>query len=194
MSIKRYKGDVIVGNPNAASGGGWRDITGQIIVKGVGSSDPDWAAVGSGFYSAFKFAIDDECWISYHVPHDIEPETDIYIHSHWTSDDTSTDIVKWEFTYSHALGFGQEAFNASGETPVTAQQAATGTAYTHMVTESSSIYIPSLTEPDGLILVRCKRVTNGGTDNTDNIFLLQCDIHYESTNKATLNKSPNFYT
>jgi hypothetical protein len=51
-----------------------------------------------------------------------------------------------------------------------------------------------ITEPDELILVTLKRVTNGGTNNTDTVFGLMVDLHYESDRHVTRNKSPNFYS
>lgn len=39
-----------------------------------------------------------------------------------------------------------------------------------------------------------KRVTNGGTDNTDGIFGFQADLHYEADVIGTPNRTPNFYT
>jgi len=42
-------------------------------------------------------------------------------------------------------------------------------------------------------LVTLKRVTNGGTDNTDDVFGLMVDLHYQSDRDATRNKVPDFY-
>jgi hypothetical protein len=49
-------------------------------------------------------------------------------------------------------------------------------------------------EVDSIIFIHLKRVTNGGTNNTNDIFVLMSDIHYISHGKPTKNKSPNFYT
>ena len=62
-----------------------------------------------------------------------------------------------------------------------------------MVTETAAITIPTLTEPDGLLYVQVKRITNGGSENTDNIFMITSDVHYQSTNLTTKNKAPDFY-
>jgi len=50
-----------------------------------------------------------------------------------------------------------------------------------------------LTEPDELILVTLRRVANGATENTDTVFGLTVDFHYESDRRSTPNRSPNFY-
>ena len=171
---------------------GWRDITGEVLTRGVGATDPAWTQIGAGPFSAYAFAVNDVCWMAYHIPHDIVPNTDIHLHTHWLTDGTETAIVKWEYTYTYAKGFNQSAFNVTGTT-VTAEEAASGTAYQHMVTETAAISIDGLSEPDGIVYVRIRRVTNGATDNTDTIFMLTSDVHYQSTDQSTYGKSPNFY-
>jgi hypothetical protein len=170
---------------------GYRDLEGSIDTR-VGATNPTWTQIGSGPFYAYAFTIGDECFITYHVPHDIVPSSDIYFHTHWTTNGTDTNTVKWQFTYSYAKGFNQEAFNTTGTT-ITAEEAGSGTAYQHMVTETAGVTISGLTEPDGLIIVHIERITNGGTNNTDTVYLLEADVHYLSTNLATPNKAPDFY-
>ena len=104
----------------------------------------------------------------------------------------TTNTVKWEFTYTFAKGFGQEAFDTTG-TAVTAEQASDGQ-YKHMITETDGVDIPTLTEPDGFIIVIVKRITNGATDTANDIFGISSDIHIKSTGLPTKNKAPNFYS
>ncbi len=172
---------------------GWRDITGQVTVRGIGGASPTWAQVGSGPFRAYQFAVNDECWFSYHIPHDIVPSADVHFHAHWVADGTDINPVKWQFTYAYALGFDQEAFDLGTGTTVTAEGTPSGTQYQHNVTETAAVSIPTLTEPDGLIYMHIKRITNGATDNTDAIFMLTADIHYQSTNIGTIGKAPGFY-
>ena len=171
---------------------GWRDITAEVTVRGVGASDPTWSQIGSGPFYAFKFAVGDECWFSFHIPHDIAPHCRIHFHTHWLAGGTDVNPVKWQFDYTYARGFNQEAFDPTGST-ITAEEPGAGVAYQHMVTESEAVYIPTLTEPDGIIKARVARVANGATDNTDDIFMLTSDIHYQSTDECTFDKAPNFY-
>lgn len=171
---------------------GWRDITAQVTVRGVGATDPDWAQIGASPFFAYKFAIGDMAWFAFHIPHDIVPGADIHFHAHWITDGTSTAPVKWEWTYAYAKGFNQGNFNING-TVVAAEEAAADSAYRHMVTETAAVSIPGLTEPDGIIYVRLRRVTNGATDNANGIFLLTSDIHYQTTDASTYGKAPNFY-
>ena len=181
---------------------GWRDITSNIIVRGTGPTDPTWDQIGSGPFYAYNFAVNDQAWFAYHIPHDVVPVGDehnltetiqFFFHSHWLSDGTDTNTVKWEFVYTHANGFNQQAFDMATGTTTTAEEAASGTAYQHMVTESAGQNISTITEPDGILYVRVRRVTNGGTENTDNIYLLTSDIHYLSNSLHTRSKSPGFY-
>lgn len=170
---------------------GWRDILGPIEVRGVGANDPTWSQIGSGPFRAYKFALNDECWVSFHIPHDYKLGSDMHIHAHWIPDGTNTASVKWQFEYMFAKGHNQAAFAPAGTT-ITAEEAPPGTAYQHMVTETIAIS-DSAFEPDGLLYCCITRVTNGGTDNTDGIFLLTADVHYQSVNFATKNKEPDFY-
>lgn len=184
------------GAPQMALAGesiGWRDLTADVIVKGLGANNPTWAQIDSGPLFAYKFALEDECWMVYHVPHDILPSADIHFHTHWIPDGTNVNPVKWQFTYMYALGHNQAAFTPAG-TVETAESAGPGVAWQHMITETTAVTIPTLTEPDGLIYVHVERIANGATDNTDNIFLLTADIHYQSTNLSTLGKAPDFYS
>ena len=173
---------------------GWRDLEGTIDTK-TGSTNPTWTIIGTGPFYAYAFdytPTQDEAFITYHVPHDIVPGSDVFFHIHWMTDGTQTNTVKFEVSYTYAKGFDQEAFDVDGTT-FNLEAAASGTAYQHMVSESDAITIPGLTEPDGLLLVHFKRITNGGSNNTDTVYVLEADLHYQTTNASTKNKAPDFY-
>jgi len=180
---------------------GWRDITHPIEVRGVRAVDPVWAEIGATGFFGYQFALDKEVHGTAHVPHDIVPGTAVHFHVHWLPDGTDTNPVTWEFTYAYAKGFNQEAFDfALANSPnttagvATATEAGPGVQYQHMVTETAAVTIPGLTEPDGLIHYRIKRISSTPeTDNTDNIYVLTTDIHYQSTNMATKQRTPDFY-
>jgi hypothetical protein len=172
---------------------GWRDLEGTIDTI-AGANNPTPTIIGSGPFYAYGFDYtpqEDECRITFHIPHDIVPST-IYFHTHWMTDGTDTNTVKWELTYTFAKGFDQEAFSTTGTT-IYIEQAGPGTAYQHMVSESDAVTIPAMTEPDGLVLLHLKRIDNGGTNNADTVYLMEADIHYLSTNKATHARQPDFY-
>ena len=171
---------------------GWEDMLGPIEVRGVGANDPTWAAgLGSGAQSAYSFAVNDECWIPYHVPHNYVPGTDIYFHVHYIKDGTNVQPVKWEFNYIHAKGHQQQAFTMAGTT-VTVEQTPEAAAWTHQIAETVAQTLTGL-EVDSMIYMRMRMITNGATENTDGIYVLTADLHYQSTGKPTLNKAPNFY-
>jgi len=169
---------------------GFRDILGAIETRGIGATDPDWTQIGATSFSAYKFSLNDLCWMAYHIPHDYAPNTDVFFHTHWLADGTDANTVKWEYIYTYAKGHNQQAFNLTGTTVYSEQ--ASPAQYQHMVSETAAVTISGI-EPDGIIYVRIRRVANGGTDNTDGIFVLTADVHYQSTNIATKNRTPNFY-
>ena len=174
----------------------WRDIEGQITKRGVGSNDPTWSQIGATVFYAYKFALLDEIWMHYHIPHDFLPGSAVHFHAHWIPDGTATENVTWEWTYAYAKGMGQEAFAFGSPSTVTATQAATGTQYSHMVTESIAQMDGVITEPDGGIYARIRRISNEQSpvaDNTDGIFVTTFDVHYQSTNIGTKQKAPGFY-
>ena len=163
---------------------GWRDITSEVKVRGTGGTDPTWSVINSTAFSAYKFGLSDKCWMSFHMPHDYVLGSDIYFHAHWLADGADTNSVKWEFTYSYAHGHDQAAFVLGTPDVITAEQTMQnpGIQYRHYVTETIAVTIADC-EPDGIIEVAIGRITNGGTNNGDNIFLLTCDVHYESNSK-----------
>lgn len=177
---------------------GWKDLLSPLSSAGVpASAAPTQATFGTTTtgtaYEALKFAVNDYVYcLPFHINHDILPNAKAYLHIHWSTDGTSTNTVKWEMTVRRALGHDQETFGST-EAVVTVEQAASGTAWQHMVAEVSDTDALSLIEPDELILVTLKRVTNGGTENTDGVFGLQVDLHYQSEINTTVNKAPNFY-
>jgi hypothetical protein len=101
--------------------------------------------------------------------------------------------VKWQFEYCYAKGFDQGNFDIAGGRAATVEQAADGTAWRHMVSEIEVPVSDDNFEVDGLILVHITRITNGGTNNTDNVFVLTADCHYQTLGFSTKNRIPDFY-
>jgi hypothetical protein len=140
----------------------------------------------------FSATVMQECFIVFHVPHDYVVGTDIHFHAHWSNAAVSpnTGTVIWAFDYSFAKGFNQAAFPAPTTVKVT--QSCPATRYQHNIAETAAVTISGM-EVDGLILVRCWRDATVDTC-TDAVFLHTADIHYQSSNLATKNKAPNFYS
>ena len=111
--------------------------------------------------------------------------------------------MTWGFEISYAKGHNQAAFSV----PVvsTILQSASTTQYQHMIAETQlSSPIPTseqinsnIIEVDGIIMCRVYLNTNGMTVSGGGVpepFLHFIDIHYQSTNVATKNKSPDFWS
>lgn len=181
-------------NVRTAQNGEWRDLITPLRVPTSGPTIPVLTTVGSSVIRHPAWAINDQLWTDWHIQHDYAPGTDVYFHMHWHSSGTNTAVVVWEFTYYHARGNNQDNFAFGGAgTVVTASQAAHGTAYRHMITETAAITIANL-EPDSMLCTRIRRITNGGTDNADTIFGFQADLHYQALSIGTKNRVPNFYS
>lgn len=181
-------------NVRTGQNGEWRDLIIALRTPVSGPSIPVLTAVGSGVIRHPAWAINDQLWTDWHIQHDYAPGTDVFMHMHWHTSGTSTAIVKWEFTFYHAKGNNQGNFAFAGAgTVATCQEAAHGTAFRHMITETAAITVSGL-EPDSILATRIRRVTNGGTDNADTIFGFQTDLHYQALSIGTKNRTPNFYT
>lgn len=174
---------------------GWRDLTSEIVLKGTGASDPSFSTYGATVLRQYNFSAttEQEVFMTFHVPHDYVPGTDIYFHAHWSNAAATpnTGSVVWGFDYSFAKGFNQAAF--PGLTTITVTQACPATRYQHNIAETAAVTISGM-EVDGLILVRAYRKAADAADTcTDAVFLHTIDIHYQSNNMATKNKAPSFY-
>lgn len=170
---------------------GWKDLRMALVAAATGGGSPTLAAFGpTGTIKQLSFGVGDSVYVGAHVDHDILPGSIMYPHMHWTTNGTDVNSVKWEFRYTAAKGHDQEAFPA--DVVISLEEAASGTAWQHMVTEDATGF--AALEVDSLIIAEVKRVTNGGTDNTDTVFGLFADLHYEVLGFATPNRVPNFYS
>jgi len=190
--------DFLVSAMNPLTSGyqkGWKDNVMPLSAAGVpNANQPILTAFGaSGIREEMAFDIDDYAFVGqFHVNHDIIPDTGkAYPHVHWSTNGTSTATVKWEMQILRALGHDQDNFGSP--IVVTVEQAPSGSAWRHLIAEVADIDALTLIEPDELIMITLRRITNGGTDNTDTVYGLTCDLHYESDREATLNKAPDFY-
>lgn len=172
---------------------GWQDLRGNFIGSRLGTlaNAPTWTAVqGNVFGYTFGTTGTDEVWLTFHVPHDYVPGTPIYIHMHWAPTNTNTGTVRWAVEYSLAKGYSQAAFPAT--TTVFLEQAASGTALTHQIIETSlADAIPATNlEPDVLILAHVYR-DGSHVNDTYNApaFGFECDLHYQSQGTTTKNKN-----
>ena len=210
---KQYFSDGIV-FPSAAGFGAmvnaanptfpFRDIIGNIYAKGSGAYNPTWGSFEGAQY-AYQFTVGDEVWITFHVPHDYVPGTDIFIHAHWAHNSAlvTGGTITWTWNATYAKGFGQGASSAfPADITVSATQTVSPTTqYEQFVTEVklsiNGTVAGNALEPDGIILIHCYLSANNITVSSGSVpepFLFTSDIHYQSSNIGTKNKAPNFYT
>lgn len=172
-----------------AQGGGWKDLLGPYVTRGSGPTIPVLTAIGSGVVQLPKWQIGDLCISQFHVPHDYQLGTDIFWHVHYTTDGTSTAIVKWQFRFYYAEGYGLGNFGFSGApTIVDVAHAPSGVADDHYIAETVSFAVTGMV-PDGFVIGEWSRVTNGGVDNANGIYAWNADIHQQSTEETTANRN-----
>lgn len=186
-------------------GYGWRDLVGNVIPRATGLNAPTLKNY-IGTIRLFSYAAGDIGDITFHMPHDYVPGTDLFIHVHWGHNGTAiTGTFQVDFNVSYAKGFGQASF-ATPVNPslvVSSLNITNSPQYVHRVDEiqlstaggSSTQLNSNNLEVDGLVLLTYTATTipsiSGGASTTP--FIMSIDIHYQSTSLATKNKAPNFY-
>ena len=171
----------------------WDDNLTSLYTARPGATSPTLRSFGpTGTNQQWDFAVNDFVYTAgFHIKHDIKINSKMYPHVHWTTNGTDTNTVKWELSYTVAKGHNQEAFPA--DVVINLEQAGSGTAWQHMIVEATDDQAFDAPEVDSLIIMRVRRVTNGGTDNADQVFGMFVDMHYQKDRFGTLNKAPDFY-
>ncbi len=191
---------VDVANPSF----GWRDLLGETTARNTGASKPTLAIYRGGLRQ-YQFGVGDEEFYDFHIPHDYVAGTDILIHIHWshTSALVTGGSIVFEIEVSYAKGHGQAAFSAPVEDVYSGN--ASTTQYVHAISETQlSSSAPTGfqlntadLEPDGVIMMRVGVNQNNITVSSGGVpdpYLHFADVHYQSTNMATKDKVPDFYT
>lgn len=183
---------------------GWRDILGLINPKTVGANVPVLTVYAGGNVREMAFVANDLIDFVYHIPHDYLPGSDVFVHVHWSHNGTSIsgDVV-FNVYSQYAKGHNQANFSAEKNVTLTyaTTDIATTPQYRHRIDEvqlssnggSASLLDSSTLEPDGLVLVQLKLTTLPTIGGGGSLFVHTVDLHYQSTNVATLNRAPNFY-
>ena len=201
---------------------GWRDIIGAIETRpaagGGAASLPDFVVYRGSIYQ-YRFGTTapnnhlHEAFLGFHIPHDYVPSSDLFIHVHWSQIVVDTGgtaavpgVAKWYFDISYADGHGTAGGAADPfVAPITVsitQQGST-TQYGHLIAEvqfsnnggTGGLFDSASIQVDGLFLVRVYRDPTDVADTLNqDTFVHSVDIHYQSTNVATKQKAPNFYT
>jgi hypothetical protein len=185
---------------------GWADIIGQIRPDPAGVDAPVLATY-RGTARDYAYDTSDKIDMIFHVPHDYLPNSDMFLHLHWSHIGTAISgslVVSNHTTY--AKGHNQAEFPTSVDAAITVStpNIATVPQYRHRVDEvqltaaspSGSQIATSLIEVDGVfiisLIVTTKPTITGGTTNDP--FIHTLDIHYQTTGvSGTKAKAPNFY-
>ncbi len=178
----------------------WKDLIGQVIVRGSGANDPTFELItGSTNMFAYSFSAGTmmQFWTAFHIGHDYAPGTVVYPHVHWLNAAAvpNTGDVRWGFEYAVAKGHQQQAFPLTATTTIYKTQACNATRYMHHVGEVAiGDAIPATDlEPDSVIYMRIFRDAANVADTcTDKVYVLTADCHYQADTIGTLNKAPNF--
>lgn len=209
-------GDSILGPlsfPKASGSGiqientfGWRDLLGDVSGKSSGSTAP----TQTSFFNntrAWAYSAGDQGDLTFHLPHDYAPGTDLFLHFHWSHNGNNiSGNLGITCNVTYAKGHQQAIFSSpiSPVLSVAGLNITNTPKYFHRVDEmqlstaggSASMLDTSLIEVDGIIMVSFTVSTIpsiSGSISANVPFILSADLHYQSTGIPTKNKAPNFY-
>ena len=173
--------------------GGWKDLRASVTAAATGTGAPSLATFGpSANIKQLSFGIGDSVYLAMHVDHDIKVGSTAYLHVHWSTNGTSTGLVKWEIDYITAARNDTTHAAFGADATISVEAAPQGSAWEHIVTEDATGFtVPTV---DSLILLELKRVAPSSGSNADTVFGLFVDLHYETQMYATKNRAPDFYT
>jgi len=170
----------------------WTDYLASMATGKGAASAPSMQTFNTT-WEALRFGTGDGVYMYFHINHDIKEGTNVYPHIHWAKGTgTDTNIVKWQIDYTIAKGHDQEAFPAT--TTVTVEGTPPVTPWWHMISEVSAADSFEAPEVDSIVIIKVERISNGGSNNNDEIFGLFVDLHAEIDRPGTPNKAPDFYT
>jgi hypothetical protein len=187
----------------AAPSYGWRDIIGAVNPKASGAGSPSRIIYNGGVSGEYAFAANDVCDFIFHIPHDYVPGTDIYFHVHWSHTGTAiSGNAVFSIYHMYAKGHNQANFPAEKLIPVTyaTTDIATTPRYRHRIDEvvmsgataTATLMNRNDLEVDGVVK-GALRLTTLPSITGGSLFIHTMDLHYQSTNMATKQKSPSFY-
>ena len=179
---------------------GWRDILGNVTTKNTGLNKPTYA-IYKGNIEQTQFPTNSYETFEFHIPHDYVLGSNIYLHVHWSHISTlvTGGTVTWGYEATYSKGHNQASFGTNIIGTLVGN--ASNIQYQHIITEgqfstlggsASQIKLEDL-EIDGLILASVALNLNNMTGATPNPFVHYVDLHYQSTNISTKEKSPGFY-
>lgn len=155
--------------------GEWDDSQQMAIaLRDVGANVPALTQYGtSGIYMPL-FDINDLLVFSIQLPHGYQEGTSVWPHVHWIADAIDANTVKWEIDYQWLNPTVDVIAAAPTSVYAEAAPAAAGVTYVTSTTEVTK----AAAKISSLFMGNIRRITNGGTDATANIYLAFFDIHF----------------
>ena len=203
LKAPKEPGNGIKLGPNGSAAFGWHDLLGSLDVH---ENDPTAPAreILIGGIKQHAYSEGQEAQVSFHIPHDYLPGSDIYIHAHWchNSNYVIGGSITWGFELTYAAGHGDGVFSPT--ITVVEIQAVPTIPLTHMICEapvsiiggSANLLDTSSIITDGLLFGTVYLDSNDiqvSQGLSPKVFLHQVDIHYQSTGIPTINRSPDFW-
>ena len=186
---------------------GYKDLIGYINVDTSAQNAASLATFNGGSIRRYAFGSGDKVDLEFHIPHDYNPGSDLFIHYHWSHNGTAiSGNIVGTFVHSYSNGYGRGIFTA--EKTITATYNTTNISTTprfvHRIEEvplstpggSATLLDSNLIEVDGIIGINFTMTTiptiTGGSPNEPFVFFI--DIHYQSTQMSTKTKNYPFYS
>lgn len=153
----------------------WDDTQGNAIaLRDVGVNVPTLTQIGTTGIYLPQFDIDDVLVFDHQFPHTLAETATVTVepHVHWIGETSSANVVRWQLTYQWINNF--EVLAASS-TVITVDDAPTALqlrmadfpTVNKTGAEISSMFMGNIT-----------RITNGGTDYSDDVYFSFIDIHF----------------
>ena len=191
---------------------GFADLLGDQFSKNTGATKPTLVAY-NGAVDAWQFSNGDEAFLSYHIPHDYVPSTDIHLHVHWSQNNTGATGGTIDFKYFaiYSKGHNQASGSTFTSTPITVtfssidiNDGGSGLSqyqqhFTEVTISAASATVALFDrddfEPDGVIELTLEMDANNLTGTPSDPFIHYVDIHYQTTGIiGTKSRTPDFYT
>lgn len=180
---------------------GWRDLLGDTSAKTIGLTSPTLNTFRD-HYRGWFYGSGNRADITYHIPHDYAPGTDLFIHVHWAHNgEAISGLLDMSHHVSYAMGHSQMKFSVE-KTVRMVVDCNGASQYLHRIDEiqissstDSALLDTKLIEPDGVItnsfvVNKVPLIVNGDPNLP---MIIYVDVHYQSTDVSTKNKVPNFY-
>ena len=186
----------------------WKDLIGDVSPKtGNANAASMKQFIGSVYgWAHTASSVGD---LTYHLPHDYAPNSDLFLHVHWGHNGTA---ISGSFVVTFYATYAKRSYPATSfSTPVTLSltvnslDMTNSPRYCHRVDEiqlstpggSSSQLNTNILEVDGLICIHYATVTIPsitGSDFSNLPYIQTIDIHMQSTGVGTARKDPGYYT